>query len=102
MRPSANRSDIFDRLNLTRAAVMCVFEADEPSADKMIIFGPNQSAELIDVQDAAFAFDRFGNDSAELGERPLLIVVNVTAGLADELVARLAVNAHADLVRHRS
>ena len=32
----------------------------------------------------------------------MLVVVDVAASLADELIARLAVDAHADLVRHRA
>ena len=99
--PVADGDDILVRLNLARPAVVRVFQADQPRADEVIVLGPDQAAELIDVQHAGLAFDRPGHDAAELGERPLLVVVDVAAGFADELVARLAVNPHADLVGHR-
>ena len=47
-----------------------------------------ETSELIDVQDARLAFDRASHDAAKLCERPLLIVIDVAARLADELIPR--------------
>lgn len=100
--PLADGGDVFDRLDFASAAVVCVFEADEGRANEMVVFGADQAAKLIDVEDAVLAFDGAGGDAAELREGTLLVVVNVTAGFADEFVAGLAVNADADLVGHRA
>lgn len=102
MCPLTDCGDVFDRLDFSSAAVVRVFEADKTGTDEVVVVGANQTAELIDVQDATFPLDRFRDDAAELGECALLVVVNVAAGFADELVAGLAVNADADLVGHRA
>src|SRR5437764_167885 len=36
--PIANRHDVFVRLNLSRSAIVRVFQADQPCADEMIVF----------------------------------------------------------------
>ena len=48
------------------------------------------------------AIDRLGRDAEELRVCALLVAEDVAIGFAEELVARLAVNAHAELVAHRA
>ena len=100
--PAANFDDVLVRLDLAGTAIVRVFEAHQPRADEVVVFGPNQAAQLIDMQHAGRPFDRAGDDAAELGERPLLVVVDVAARFAEELVARLAMDSHAHLVGHRA
>ena len=64
--------------------------------------GPDAVHQLFDLQHAVVAFDRLGGDAEELGVRALLVADDVAVGFAEEFVAGLAVNAHAELVAHRA
>ena len=57
---------------------------------------------MFDLQHAVVAFDRLRGDAEELGVRALLVANDVAIGFAEEFVAGLAVNAHAELVAHRA
>ena len=48
------------------------------------------------------AVDRLRRDAEQLGVGPLLVTEDVAVRLAQKLIARLAVDPHADLVAHRA
>ena len=58
--------------------------------------------ELFDLQHAVVAFDRLRGDAEQLGVGALLVADDVAIGFAQEFVAGLAVDAHAELVAHRA
>jgi hypothetical protein len=68
----------------------------------MIVFRMNSIHELLDLQHSVIAFDRLRGDPKELGVRALLIAEDVTVGFTKEFVARLAVDAQAELITHRA
>ena len=63
-RPLADLDDVLIRLHSTRPPVMRVFQAQEPSANQVLVIRPNQTAQLIDMQNAKFPIHRFRADTA--------------------------------------
>ena len=101
--PAADFGDGVVRLDAAGAAVVCVLQADEFRADAVVVAGRSDAAhQLFDVQHAVVAFDRLGGDAEELGVGALLVADDVAIGFAEEFVAGLAVDAHAELVAHRA
>ena len=98
--PTADLLDHRVRLDTSAAPVMGVFQTDGPGADQMRVVGADQTFKLFGTEDAVLSFDGSGGHAAKLGVSGLLVVEDVAAGLADHLVARLAVQPHADQVRH--
>ena len=66
----------------------------------MFVVGPDETGQLFEPEDAERSFHRPRRHAAKLGVGRLLVVVDMAAGLTDELVPRPAMDAHADLVRH--
>ncbi len=100
--PAADFRERVVRLNPTRAAIVCVFQAHEPRADAMIVRRPDAADELLDLQHAVVAFDRLGGDAEQLGVGALFVAQDVAIGFAQEFVAGLAVHTQAELVAHRA
>ena len=98
--PAADGLDVLVWQDLSAAAVVGVFQADQPGADQVGVVGADQPLDLLQPHHAVPALDRPGGDSAELGVAALLVVEDVAARLADQLVAGPAVQPHADQVRH--
>jgi hypothetical protein len=102
MSPIADGDHVFVRLDFARSAVVRVFQTDHSRTEKMLVVWPNQPANLVQVQHAELPFHRPRHHAAELGESPLLVVIDMAAGLADKLVPRFAVDANGHLIRHRA
>ena len=66
------------------------------------IVAANLVLEVLDREHAVVGDDRPGGDAEQLGVGALLVVEDVAARVAEKLVARLAVEPHADLVAHRA
>ncbi len=66
----------------------------------IIIHRPDAAHELLDLKHAVVAVDRLSRNAEELGIRPLFVPNDVAIRFAQEFIARLAVNAHAELVAH--
>jgi hypothetical protein len=100
--PAADFDDRIVRLYAASAAVMRVLQANQFRADAVIVRGPDAVHELFDAQHAMVALDGLRGDSEQLSIRALLVAENVTVRLAEELVARLAMDAQAELIAHRA
>ena len=82
---------------------LCVFSRHTSRVrTAVVVVRANAVDQLLEPQHAVVAFDRLRRDAEQLGVGALLVVVDVAIGLAQELVARLAVDPHRDLVAHRA
>ena len=66
----------------------------------MIVDRASLVFKLAEVEDAVVAFDGPAGDAAKRGRAARLVDINVTTGLAQQLVARLSVRFHANLIGH--
>ena len=61
-------------------------------------YGPG---EIFKGQDPLFSLNRLCNQSAQLGECPLFVIVDMAIAVAEKFISRLAVHPQRDLVGHR-
>ncbi len=81
---------------------MSVLQTNQPCSDHVVVLGSDQSLQLLDIQYARFSSYRVGDEPRQLCERPLLVVIHMAIGFAQELAAPVAVDANGNLVGHRS
>lgn len=86
--------------NRAPSSVGGVFEAKQTRSDHVFVVWSHQSVELLKAEHPASTLDGSGDQSAQLCECPLLVVVDVTVGFAQKLVPRRAVDPKGDLIGH--
>src|SRR5262245_20023948 len=87
--PGADRLDLFDRVDPATTAVVRVLQADETRANAVLIDRPDLVFQLADVEDPVVPLDRPARDAAQDRRAARLVVVDVAAHLAKQLVAGL-------------
>ena len=100
MGPGANSLNLLDGKDPAAAPVVRVLQAHQPGPHQVLVGRPNLTFKLGDVEDAVIAFEHSVGDAAEHGRAARLEIVNVAAGLAEQLVAGLRVRLDANLVGH--
>src|SRR5437762_2059037 len=99
--PGANGLNVLIGLNAAAATVVGVFQTDQPRADIMNVVGADRTLELLHPQYAEISFDGARRTSAQLGNAPLLPVIDVAVGLANHFIPGPTMDPHPDLVGHR-
>ena len=89
-------------MDATAGPVVGVLEADEAGADVVLVPGAEFVAEVCKVNQAAVGIQRAGGHSPVAGDTACLPDVDVGAGVAEQLIAGLGMNADGDLVGHRA
>ena len=102
VRPSADLGDTLDRVDPAAAAIVRVLQADQPRPDVMGVVGTDETAQVVEREEAAVAFERPRRHAREPGDPAGLPDVDVRRRAAQELVAGLRVHADGDLVGHRA
>ena len=102
MSPIANVFNVVVWLYASAAAVVSVFKADEFADAKVLVVGHDQVLQLIYMQYSVIAGYCTCHETAQLGKRSLLIVVNMTTSFAYEFVPGLAMYAQRNLIGHRT
>lgn len=98
--PPANRIDVGLGEDRTSSAIRGVLEANQTRSDHMFVVWPHHSIELFKAEYPALSLDGSSDKAAELGECPLLVVVDMAVGLAQEFVSWRAMDTKGDLVGH--
>ena len=98
--PAANVGQILVRLDPAGTSIVGVLDPHQPRPHHVLVVGANQFPQLLDGHHAVSAFDGARRNAGQLGKGPLLVVVDVTLDIANQLVPRLAVQPHGDLVGH--
>ena len=101
-RPLCNRLDVLVWLHAPAAAVVRVFQGHQASAHVVGVTRADHAFKLVGVQYAVAALKGPGGNTADLCVSALFVVVDMAFRLAEHFIARAAVNAHADQVRHGS
>ncbi len=101
--PARDLRDAVDRVDSPAAAIVRVLQADQPGPDIMhVVRGPNAIAHIVQRQQAAVTLERPRRHARQPGDSAGLPDINVRRGRAQQLVARLCIDADADLVGHRA
>ena len=94
---------LVDRVDPSSAAIMGVFQTDQPGPDVMhVVRGPDRVAHVIEREQAAIALERSRRHARQPGDAAGLPDVNVRRRRAQQLIAGLRIDADADLVGHRA
>lgn len=97
--PLTDASEVFGGVAVSTSEVGGVFEADEPGAGQVLVFGTNFSFELRGIQHPVGPFDESASDTAESGGGTGFKVGDVSAGFDEEFVSRVTMDANSHLVR---
>ena len=94
---------LVDRVDPSAAAIMGIFQADQPGSDIMhIVRGPNGIAHVGQRKHAAVPLERSRRHARQPGDPAGLPHINMRRGRAQQFVARLCIDSDADLVGHRA
>src|SRR5262249_52493556 len=89
-------------INLSATAIVRVLQTDKACAYQVIVLGPDLVLELRHVENAAVA-GKSTTGHAAVNRRPARLgIVDVATRAAEQLVARLGMDANGDGVRHGS
>ena len=95
--------DALERVDPAAAAVVRVLQADQPRPDVVhVVVGPDRVAQVVEREQAAIPLERPRRHAREPGDPARFPDVDVRRRRAEQLVARLRVDADADLVGHRA
>ena len=101
-RPAAERFDAFVGLDPPAAAVVRVFQAEQRTRGMCGSSSSGTVASCSTVKHAALSRQWPGRHAVELRVAALLVIMTCAVGLADQGIARPAMQPHADKVRHRA
>ena len=102
VRPPRDLTDALERVNPAAAAVVGVLQADQPRAHVMgVVRGADRAGDVFEAEDAAVALEGPRGHAREPSDSAGFPDVDVRGRRAEQLVARLRVDADADLVGHR-